>query len=71
MRLAHFEGCMNDVNVDYAIDIATVIAIMEEDEQALTLCDLYMLCKDRNLHDNTKIVINKLKEHYKNVGNNY
>ena len=66
MSLAHFEACEKDVSTDYAIDIATVIALKDNDEHALTCCDAYWLCMSRGLVDTAKTIVSKLKEYFKN-----
>lgn len=67
MTLVHFEGCERDVSLDYAIDICDTIATIYDDEQAITYCDMYRICKERGLTDTANKIIKQLKEYLKNA----
>ena len=67
MSLAHFNGCLNDVSRDYAIDIASSIAISDGDKTTLQICCKYYVAFDLNDEATMNDCVNKLKEYYKNA----
>ena len=67
MSLVHFEGCEQDVSLDYAVDICETIALIDNDEQALNYCDIYRICIERGLTDTANKIIKQLKEYLKNA----
>lgn len=67
MSLAHFEGCLNDVSADYAMDIASSIAIEDGDKTTLSICCEYYVAYDVGDVNKMNECVNKLKEYYRNA----
>lgn len=67
MSLAHFEGCLNDVSADYAMDIASEIAGIDKDKTTLAICCEYYYAKVNSDVNKMNECVNKLKEYYRNA----